>query len=117
MRTFSAFAPRLVGELGSDTVVKGRGIRLHLHSESPEDVVLELLNRRIPWKQRESMLRYSGGEQRSHPTLSFIAGDTPIELIVLPPNAQRSPPLSPLTERPERGLDARGLQDLLQDSH
>jgi len=110
---FAAFGPRLVGQLLYDTVVKWRGVRLHLHAESPEDVVLELLERRIPWEQRESVLRYADGKQRSHPTLSFVAGDTPIDLVVLPVRATRSPPLSALTDRPERGLDIREVRELL----
>jgi hypothetical protein len=117
MRMFAAFEPRLVGQLLSDTVVKWRGVRLHLHAENPEDVVLELLNRQIPWTQRESVLRYPDGDQRSHPTLSFVAGDTSIELIVLPVHARRRPPLSALTERPERGLDLQGVRELLESDN
>jgi hypothetical protein len=113
MRMFADFEPRLVGQLLSNTVVKWRGVRLHLHAESPEEVVLELLSRRIPWEQRESVLRYPDGEQRSHPTLSFVAGDTSIDLIVLPVHGKRNPPLSALTERPERGLDLHGVRQLL----
>lgn len=114
MRLFAEFTPRLVGQLCSETVVEGRGVRLHLHAESSEEVVLTMLDKHIPWEQRESYLRYPNGEQRNHPTLSFVAGDTSFDLVILPHQARRSPPLSSLTERPERGLDVDAVAQLLR---
>ena len=43
----------------------------------------------------------------------FVAGETPIELIVLPRQALRNPPLDPVTERPERGADIAELERLI----
>jgi hypothetical protein len=45
--------------------------------------------------------------------LSFLAGDTALELLVLPRSARSNPPLDPLDERPERGLDTAGVSRLL----
>ena len=47
------------------------------------------------------------------PGISFLAGDLPVHLIVLPLQARRNPPLSPVSERPERGIGAAELNRLV----
>ena len=79
MRTFSRFQPRLVGPLLTGAADANQGVRLHLFADNSDDVVLDLLNQGIPWKERESFLRFGGGVRRAHPVLAFVAGETPIE--------------------------------------
>jgi hypothetical protein len=76
-------------------------------------VVFALLEQRIPWRERERSFRYGGGDRRTHPVFSFVAGETAIDLIVLPRAALRNPPLDPATERPERGAGIAELERLL----
>lgn len=116
MRTFASFAPRLVGPVLSGSANASQGVRLHLFTDNPEDVVILLLDQKIPWLEREGVVRYGGGVRRTHPVFSFFAGETPFELLVLPVGAQRNPPLSSLSERPDRGADAAEVQRLLGDS-
>lgn len=114
MRLFSVFAPRLVGPLLAgigDTMV---GIRLHLFADGPEDVILTLMAQGIPWHERERVLGYPGGRRRGHPAFHFVAGGIPVELVVLPVNAQRSPPLDPVSERPEKGADLAEVERLVE---
>lgn len=116
MRTFAAFAPRLVGPVLSGSADASQGVRLHLFTDNTEEVVILLLDQQIPWLEREGVLRYGGGVRRTHPVFSFFAGETPFELLVLPVDAQRNPPLSSLSERPDRGADAAEVKRLLGDS-
>ena len=113
MREFSAFTPRLVGEAATETARREQGVHLQLFADSPEEVALRLLERGIPWSQRDDQFRYAGGASQSHPVVGFVAGDIPVHLIVLPPQARRNPPLSPISERPERGIDAAELSRLI----
>ncbi len=46
---------------------------------------------------------------------TFVVDDVPIELAVLPRQARHNPPLSAISERPERGLDARAVERLLSE--
>ncbi len=115
MRRFSAFSPRLIGPLLHGSGQAAAGVQLCLYAERPEDVVFALIEARIPWHERERSFRYGNGERRTHPALRFVAGETPIELVVLPRQALRNPPLDPVTERPERGLDSAELERLLTD--
>jgi hypothetical protein len=75
--------------------------------------VLDLLNRGIRWRERQESRRFADGSRGFLPVLSFLAGDTALELLVLPRSARSNPPLDPLDERPERGLDTAGVSRLL----
>jgi hypothetical protein len=113
MREFAAFRPRLIGSALHGTATHEHGIKLRLFADSPEEVLLELMERRIPWRQREESQRYASGTAQAHPVFEFLAGDIPVHLQVLPWQAQRQPPLDAVTERPERGIDADELAALL----
>lgn len=113
MRFFSGFAPRLVGPVLAGSGGMDQGVRLHLFADNPEDLVFSLLEQRIPWQEREVVLRYGDGACRNHPAFCFFADETPFELVVLPLGAQRNPPLDPVSERPERGLGVEQVERLL----
>lgn len=115
MRAFQGFSPRLVGPVLDGTGPVELGIQLYLFAERPEEVVFRLLDRQIPWQERERSFRYRGGERRTHPVFRFFAGETPVELIVLPRAALRNPPLDPVTERPDRGADMAALERLMSE--
>jgi len=113
MRHFSRFRPRLVGPVLEGTADQASRVRLHLFADTPDEVLLTLLEQHIPWEQRERPLRYADGSRRAYPAFRFVAGEVAMELVVLPPQAYRNPPLSPVSERPERGADAGQLAQLL----
>lgn len=115
MRTFVRYSPRLVGNALSGAGGIEQGVQILLFAERPEDVVLDLIDQRIPWQDRERSFRYSGGERRTHPVLGFLAGDLPVELVVLPTGALRNPPLDPVSERPDRGADIEQVERLIED--
>jgi len=48
--------------------------------------------------------------------LTFFAGETCFELVVLPPSASSNLPLDPISERPQRGADADEVAGLLADA-
>jgi hypothetical protein len=113
MREFSAFDPRLVGQTADGAARREQGVQLQLFADSPEEIALRLLERGIPWQQRDDEFRYAGGANQTHPVFGFMAGDIPIELVVLPHQARRNPPLSPVSERPERGIGVAELTRLI----
>jgi len=115
MRAFQEFSPRLTGPVLDGTGPAVLGIQLYLFAERPEEIVFRLLDRQIPWQERERSLRYRGGERRNHPVFRFYARETPVELIVLHPAALRNPPLNPVTERPDRGADLAALERLMSE--
>jgi hypothetical protein len=115
MRNFAHFSPRLVGSVLDGSADGRQAVRLLLFAEHAEEVVMDLVNQRIPWQQREEVLRFSGGIRCAHPVLTFCAGETCFEFVVLPRSALRNPPLDPVSERPQRGADAEALKRMLGD--
>lgn len=113
MRLLHAFSPRLIGTALSGSGDRRLGVELLLFAERPEDVLFDLIERRIPWQEGERSLRYPDGRRCTHPVFRFLAGETPFELIVLPPQAQRHPPLDPVTDRPQRGASLAEVERLL----
>jgi hypothetical protein len=113
MRVLSRFVPRLVGPVLSGSADTIRGARLHLFTDSPENLVLALLDQGIPWREGQEDFRYGGGLRRTHPVFSFFAGETQFELVVLPLEAQCNPPLDPVTDRPQRGAGPAEVARLL----
>lgn len=116
MKTLASFSPRLVGPVLTGTAVPHNKVELHLFSETPEEVILFLLDRDIPWHDGERTLCFSGGVKRSYPVCRFRAGDTDIELILLPPEALRQPPLGPLGDRPLQRASLSQLQELMESA-
>ncbi|MBK1619681.1 hypothetical protein CKO42_14770 [Lamprobacter modestohalophilus] len=114
MQTFAEFDPRLVGQSLSGTASLDQGVRLHLFADDPRQIVFRLIDRGIPWQAHDRQHRYADGSRQMHPTFAFVAGEIPVELVVLPERARRNPPLSPISERPERGLNADAVERLLQ---
>lgn len=113
MGVFARFKPRLVGPVLAGTGGLGAGVRLHLFADSPEELVFTLVDRGIPWQEGEEMLRYGDGRRLACPSFRFVAGEIPFTLVVLPLQSLRSPPLDPVTERPERGVGLDALRRLL----
>jgi hypothetical protein len=113
MQEFETFRPRLIGAAVRGTATLEHGIELRLFADSPEEVLMELMERRIPWEQRDEAQRFSGGAVQTHPVFEFVAGEVPMVLQVLPWRALRQPPLDPVSDRPERGLGVDELSALL----
>lgn len=112
MRLFADLEPRLVGPLFRGTADLETGIRLHLFADGPEEVIFILIDRGIPWQECERILGHSGGRRLAHPAFRFVAGDIPVELVVLPVSALRHPPLDSVSERPEPGAGLAEVERL-----
>lgn len=113
MQHFQYFQPRLIGSVMEGTANYASCVYLYLFTDNAEDIILKLLDYNIPYTQGEKFLRYSDGSHLPHATFKFVAGDVDIELISLPLWAWRNPPLNPVNERPELGLDAKKLAQLI----
>lgn len=113
MATFATFRPRLVGPAVTGTATLEQGISLHLFADDVREILFRLVDNGIPWREGQCQKRYSNGSRQDHPSFTFVAGEVPIELIVLPPRTRHNPPLCAIFERPERGLGRADLEDLL----
>lgn len=115
MGNLARFSPRLVGPVLDGSADGRQPVRLLVFAQRTEDLVFALMEQGIPWQQQDRMLRFSGGDRRSHPLLTFYAGEIHFELIVLPPSAQSNPPLDIIGERPQRGAGANEVRRMLAE--
>lgn len=112
MRSLTDFEPRLVGGL-----VHGAGrldcIRLLLSADSPEQVLMQLQDRRIPWEASEVTLRYAGNRRRECPAVRFMAGDTRVEAVILDRRSPSDPPRDSIDGGPLETMNPAQLEALI----
>ncbi|MCG8427066.1 MAG: hypothetical protein MI754_06910 [Chromatiales bacterium] len=114
MRLFRAFQPRLTGSVLSGSADLYTPVKIHLHTDSPEEAIFVLLNNNIPYEESDAALHYPDGTKTTHPRISFTAGEITIELTLLPHNALRNPPLNPTNKRPDKGASLKKLLDMME---
>ena len=112
MRAFAEFEPRLAGSLVFADGPLDR-VRLMLSAETPEQVLLHLNDRHIPWHEGEVNLLFAGNQRATRPAFRFMAGDVTIELVVLSPADRSNPPREPLGGAPLRLLDVDQVAALI----
>lgn len=114
MRLLEAFSPRLVGPVLSGSAAADCPVTLHLFTEPSEAVGLFLMERGIPCQLRERSLSFEAGKAVSHPLYTFLAGGTPVELVVFPSRGLRQAPLSALDGRPMARADLAEVEALVE---
>jgi hypothetical protein len=110
MDMLAGFSPRLAGAVLEGTADENSPVRLFLEAGTPEDVIFFLADHRIPWEAGEMRLYFSRGRQETRPCLSFHAGGTRVELVVLQPEDRADPPIDPERNRPLRMAGRKNLR-------
>ncbi len=116
MRQLQRFDPHLIGPVLSGSAGDDSPVSLQLYADTPEQVVIFLLERHIPFQQREQPLQFADGSRGQRPLLRFLAGEEAVELIVLPPGDRCNPPLDQVTAQPARGARLAQVQALLEET-
>ncbi len=102
MRFFARHEPRLVGAVFDGTADEHSAVCLHLHDDHAENVALFLRENGIPYEERTRRLRLERDVAADVPVFLFAAGDSAIDLTVLPLNQLRQAPLDRIGEKPMR---------------
>ncbi len=113
MRSLSAFSPRLVGPVLNGTATAHTDVQLHLFTDHPESVALNLLDRGVGHDVGEHRLRVDAERFRIYPTVRFELDRQVIDATVFPLDGIRQAPVSPVDGRPMRRADASELEALL----
>ena len=98
----TTFRPRLVGPVLTGAVDRYSEVCLHLFSDPPEDVAIFLLENGITHEQGEARVRFDAADPVRLPAFRFLAGESPVELIVFSARVRGRVPLSPVDGRPMR---------------
>jgi len=108
-----AFAPRLVGPVLEGTADGNSPVQVHLHCDDVDAVQRFLDEHGIPAQAGSRRVRLDHARLLEAPVWRFSADTLPFELIVLPYDALRQAPLSPVDEKPCRRAALAQLQQLL----
>jgi hypothetical protein len=116
MRSLAAFSPRLVGPVLTGTATAHNDVLLHLFTDQPESVALNLLDRGVEHDVGEHRLRLDAERFQVFPSVQFEIDSHTIDATVFPVNGIRQAPVSPVDGRPMRRADAEELEALLADA-
>lgn len=112
MRFFARFESRAVGPLLNGAVSEHTPVTLHLYTDTPEDVARTLLDAGIRHRSSDQRLRFSNNRSMLCPAFLFVVEGIDYVVLVLPADAIREAPLSPVDGRPERRMTAAELAAL-----
>jgi hypothetical protein len=113
MRLVSDFEPRLVGPVLAGTASAHSEINLHVFSETPEAVSMQLEERGVPHEVVERRLRYERDRTVAYPAVRFVAGQQTVDAVVFPLDGIRQSPASPVDGKPMRRASATEVASLL----
>lgn len=90
MEFFQAFDPYLTGGAASGTAGEYTPILLELYPDTPEQVLKRLRDAAIPFSESDFLVDgKTPSATRSCPKITFLVNDTPVELLIFPPDLRR----------------------------
>ncbi len=101
MGFFAAFRPKLVGAVLDGTAGADGAVDLHCFADTPEEVVLFLLEQGIPFDTEERRVRFDE-DYVFVPMHRFVADEIPFNLTVFTGQGRRQAPRSPVDGKPMR---------------
>ncbi|MES9941620.1 MAG: hypothetical protein ABW104_08480 [Candidatus Thiodiazotropha sp. 6PLUC2] len=113
MQALKTFHPHLVGPVLRGTADSNSRIELHLHAETPEEVLFTLSDLHIPWQEKQRNLHFSDGSHETIPCFTFSADEIQFLLVVFPNDSRHKRPLDSFDNRPYEGINLKQLRDLL----
>ena len=117
MELFEAFTPRLVGPVLSGTADENSAVNLHLFSDSPEAVAMQLAEFGIsygPYERRLKTHRGRGATPDTFPGYRFEHEGATVEATVFPVDGIRQAPISPIDGKPMKRADTNTVHSLLE---
>jgi len=113
MEFLHEFAPRLCGPVLDGTADANSPVQLQVHSDDPDALQRFLDEHGIPAESRSRRLRLDRERALDAPVWLFSAEELSFDIAVLPYDALRQPPLSPIDEKPMRRASLAQLRELL----
>ncbi len=113
MRMLGKFQPRLTGPVLKGTAGKHSDINLHMFADAVEEVLFALMDAGVSYCSAERRVRY-GDDVRYYPAVRFAIGGHQVEAVVLPTDALKQSPLSPIDGKPMRRATTKEVARLLQ---
>jgi hypothetical protein len=98
------------------TATAHNDVQLHLFTDQPESVALNLLDRGVGHDVGEHRLRIDAERFQVFPSVQFEIDEHTIDATVFPVDGIRQAPISPVDGRPMRRADTEELETLLAEA-
>lgn len=115
MGLLEAFRPRMVGPLLDGIATEHGTVELHLFSDAPEDVMLQLDDLGLSHVPFDKRVRFPGDRYEQTPGFAFEWRNSLFEALVFKCQRIRQAPLCPVEGRPMRRASADRVVALRQD--
>jgi len=113
MEFLGTFSPRLVGPVLAGTADANSAINLHVFTDSPEAVAMELEQTGVNFRPYERRLRSRRNQFETFAGFEFNHSNNLVQATVFPVDGIRQAPMSPIDGKPMRRVDSGGVQELL----
>lgn len=113
MRMFPEYAPRLVGPVLDGSAGQHCRISLNVFCDAAETLVLDFLERRLPFKQEQRRLRGNDRNYLNVPVFVIEVAGSSVELLLLPTLSRRQALPSPIDGKPQRRASPAELEEML----
>jgi len=113
MELLADFSPRLVGPVLAGTADENSAVNLHLFTDSPEMVAMEIGDMGISFRPYERRLKSRRGQVEMYPGFEFSHRNETVQATVFPVDGIRQAPISPIDVKPMRRVDSEAVQALL----
>ena len=113
MELLAEFSPRLVGPVLAGPADENSAVNLHLFTDSPEMVAMEIGDMGIAFRPYERRLKSRRGQVEMYPGFEFSHRNETIQATVFPVDGIRQAPISPIDGKPMRRVDSEAVQVLL----
>jgi hypothetical protein len=113
MRLLDDYSPRLVGPVLDGTAGEHCRVSLHVFCDAAETLLLDFLERGLPFRQEQKRLRNNDKNYLTVPVFLIEVGGRSIELLLLPSLGLRQPLPSPIDGRPQQRASLAELERML----
>lgn len=115
MHWLADFQPRLSGPHVKDLASELSPLQIHIFSEDLDAPIRFLMDHKVPYEMGEKRIRWYDDSIYDQTTVSFEAGEQPVELWLFTLDGLRQAPPSPIDGRPRGRLDIRGVENLIKE--
>lgn len=113
LKLLQTFNPYLVGDVVNGNVDQHSRISIHIYEFTIEQIEIFLMEHAIPYQHDDVQMKIERNKHSFFPRACFEADQTTIEIIALPYNLKKSPPLSPVNGQPYKRLDLHKLENMI----
>ena len=114
MEMLAEFTPRLVGPVLAGTADENSVVNLHVFADSPEVVAFQLERIGVRYRAFERRLKTRRDQITAYAGFEFHHNHSPIQATVFPVDGIRQAPMSPVTGKPMKRVDANAVQEMLE---